>query len=533
MSRTALLCSLVVALLVLAAPAAGAAVRWQALDRVPHELPPAAAHAATASRWIVAARAGAVAARLARAHGAQAVTGIAGAYTLPAGRARAFAAALRDRRLLRFSEPDRLLRRTSSFEGPEGPSPWARSFVVPSGLTPPAAPATIGIVDDLVDAGVPDTSQAKIVKGSATREVLDGHGTAVASVAAGRADGQGVIGITPGAPLLTFGLKTSSCGEVSGGVLDVSAAGAKVLNLSLGTTEDCFLLQLAVADAFASGTLVVAASGNEFEAGNPIVYPAAYPHVVSVGAIDVAQQPTYFSSANAALDLAAPGDDVPVALPLPFDTRDGSPDGVSAEDGTSFASPVVAGVASWLIAARPKLEPGQYADLLRHSATDLGAPGWDASTGFGLVNLAGALQAPTPRVDPLEPNDGITFVDGTAYQKPDPYVWTGGRARTINASVDAVEDPVDVYRIRLKAHERATVSLHPGQGNADLRLYDGSAKGLQSHPLSRSSRGPGVTDTVHATNRRSRGHTYYVAVVAPSVQSRSFDAQYVLQLKRR
>lgn len=532
MSRTALLCSFVVAVLVVAAPAAGAVPRWQALDRVPHALPGPGAHAATAGDWIVGARAGAATAALARTHGAQPVGHIAGAYTVPTGRARAFALALRARRLLRFSEPDRTLQRTSSFESPDGPSPWARSFIVPDGLTPPVAPATIGIVDDLVDASVPDTSQAKIVKGTATHEVLDGHGTAVASVAAGQADGQGVIGITPGAPILTFGLKRSSCAEVATGIIDVALAGAKVLNLSLGTTDDCFLLEQAVADAFGGGTLVVAASGNEFAAGNPIVYPAAYPHVLSVGAIDVEKKPTYFSSANAALDLAAPGDQVPVALPMKFDTQDGIADGVSREDGTSFASPVVAGVASWLIAARPKLQPGQYADMLRETATDLASPGWDASTGFGLVNLAGALQATTPPLDPLEPNDGITYVNGAIYQHPDPYVWSGGPARTINASVDAVEDPVDVYRIRVKGHERATITLHPGQGNADLRLYDGAAKGLQVRPLARSSHGAGVPDVVRVANHRAAAHTYYVAVVAPSVRSRSFGAQYRLQVKR-
>ncbi|HEU4973884.1 MAG TPA: S8 family serine peptidase [Baekduia sp.] len=533
MTRTALLGSLVAALLVLAAPASGAVPRWQSFDRVPHELPGAGAHAAAATGWIVGARPGRRAARIARVHGAHAIGRIPGAYALPTGRARAFAEALRAQRLLRYAEPDRLLAPASSYERPDGPSPWARSFIVGADLTPPAKPAPIGIVDDLVDASVPDTSQATIAKHSATRQVLDGHGTAVASVAAGKADGQGVIGIMPGAPIISFGLKTSSCSEVAKGIDEIALSDAEVLNLSLGTTDDCFLLELAVADAIYTGTLVIAASGNELESGNPIVYPAAYPHVLSVGAVDVMKQPTYFSSTNSALDLAAPGDEVPVALPLAFDTKDGVADGVSTEDGTSFAAPVVSGVASWLIAARPGLGPGQYADLLRHTATDLGDPGWDASTGFGLVNLAGALQAPTPKVDPLEPNDGITYVDGTAYGKPARYVWKGGRARALKASVDAVEDPTDVYRIRLPRHRRATITLVPGAGNADLRLYDGRAKGLQVHPLSRSSRGPGARDVVHVVNHRRKAHSYYVAVVAPSVKSRSFDAQYDLRFTRR
>jgi Subtilase family len=517
--------------LVAAAPAGAATAPWQAADRVPHDLPSTGARAAAATRdWIVGARASAGTAAIARAHGAQALR-LPGAYSLPAGRARAFATALRRHGLLAYSEPDRTLHVASAFEADGQANLWARGSVVPPDLTPPAAGAPIGIVDDLVDATVPDDAQAKTVKGSATNQVLEPHGTEVASVAAGQANGSGVIGIMPGAPVLSFGLKTLSCKEVTDGILAIAAAGARVLNLSLGTTDDCFLLRLATSDAFASDTLVVAASGNEFQSGNPLVYPAAYPHVLSVGALDVAMQPTYFSTSNAAMDLAAPGEDIPVAVPPVFD-HDGNQDGVTTADGTSFAAPIVSGVASWLIGARPNLAPGQYADLLRDSAKDLGAPGWDPDTGFGMVNLAGALQAPTPPLDRYEPNDGITFVDGTAYSKPDPYVWQGGVAKTVKASVDAAEDPVDVYRIRLGGARRATIRLTPGKGNADLAVYDGSAHGLDSRPLARSQRGSGKDDIAHVTNRSAKARTFYVAVLAPSLKTRSFDAQYTLKISR-
>jgi hypothetical protein len=322
----------------------------------------------------------------------------------------------------------------------------------------------------------------------------------------------------------------SQCSEVAQGIVDTVTAGAKVLNLSLGTTDQCFVLQLAVADAFGSGAVVVASAGNEFRSGNPTVYPAAYPHVLSVGAVDELMQPSYFSSANASIDLAAPGQNVPVALPPAFDTRDGVRDGLSKDDGTSFAAPIVSGVASWLIGARPKLSPGQYADILRHSAKDLGDPGWDTNTGYGLVDLAAALQAPTPPVDPGEPNDGITFVNGATYERPDPYVWTGGSARTITASVDAVEDPVDVYRIRIPAGRRVAVRLTPTAGNADLAVYDATAKGLQAKPLAKSSKGTGKTDLVHVRNRTRKARTAYVAVLAPSLTSHSFEAPYALKV---
>jgi hypothetical protein len=537
MSRTTLT-AVGAALLALAAPAgaSASAPRWQAFDRAPHALPAPgdSAHAAAgpggASRWIVAGGSDARTGALARAHGARALQ-LAGVYTLPAHRARGFAAALSRRGLLRYSQADTAVVRQSAYEGDGQETGWARGPIVAPGLVPPASPAPIAIVDDLVDTSVPDVSQAKILKRSATKQVLDSHGTEVASVAAGQLNGTGVVGITPGAPLLSYGLKDLTCGEAVDGILSAAEAGARVLNLSFGSTDDCFPLQLAVADAFASNTLVVAASGNEFGKGNPIVYPAAYPHVLSVAAVDMALEPAYFSTANAAVDLAAPGESVPVALPPAFD-KDGTPDGLTRADGTSFAAPIVSGVASWLIGTRPGLEPGQYSDILRHSAKDLRAPGWDQDTGFGLVDLAAALQAPTPPVDRLEPNDGITFVDGTAYSKPDKYVWTGGAPQALTASVDPVEDPVDVYRIRLGARRRAAIELTPSAGNADLAVYSGTARGLSAKPLSKSTRGSGKTDVVHVRNTARKAATFYVAVLAPSLKTRSFDALYTLKLAR-
>jgi hypothetical protein len=254
--------------------------------------------------------------------------------------------------------------------------------------------------------------------------------------------------------------------------------------------------------------------------------------VVGVGALGLDLRPTYFSSTGSALDLAAPGASVPVAVPRSLD-RDGTADGVTRADGTSFAAPIVSGVASWVRSARPKLTAGQYADLLRAGAKDVGDPGWDASTGFGLVDLAAALQAKTPPVDRFEPNDGISYVNGTVFDKPDPYIWTGGAAKSVTASVDPVEDPLDVFRVRLGARKQATIRLTPAAGNADLRLYDGRTKEVGGTPLAKSSLGAGRTDAVTVRNRTGSARTYYVAVIAPGPQPRTVDAPYTLKLARR
>jgi hypothetical protein len=539
MSRTTLLGPFVLAVvLALAVPTGASATRWPALDRLPQALPAAGPHAATvaAQRWLIGARASHTAERLARVHGGRPLA-VRGAYVVDAARARALAGALRRRGLLRFSEPDVALTRASAYEGEGADQHWARGAVVADGLVPPPAFAPIGILDDVVDTGVADVNQAKVLAASPTKVLPAGkgvavaHGTEVASVAAGRADGAGVIGIAPGAPLLSYGYNTMSCAEVSDGLVRLADAGAKVINLSFAATEDCHTLELATAAAFGSGAVVVAAAGNELRAHDPVVYPAAYPHVLSVGALDLALQPASFSSTGAALDLAAPGEDVPVALPPALDL-DGTADGLTRGDGTSFAAPIVSGVASWLVAARPKLDPGQYGDLLRATAKDVGAPGWDARTGFGLVDLAAALTAPTPAADRNEPNDGIDFVDGSAFSAPDPYIFRGGAARTTTAAVDAVEDPVDVYRIRVGAHQAATVALTPQGGNADLAVYAGKARSLASKALSRSRRTGTRTDRVHVRNRTARAGTFYVAVLAPTVAQRSLDTPYALKVTR-
>jgi hypothetical protein len=530
----------VVALLAFAGPAGAAVPRWRAVDRVPHTLPAVRA-ARTASQdatgWLVGARPAHASARVARRFGARSLR-LPGAYAVAAPDARAFAAALRRRGLLRFSEPDVRLVRQSAYDGDGVDQTWTRGTVVAPGLTLPAAFAPIGIVDDVVDTRVADVAQARVVARSPTRALDEtrgrevAHGTEVASVAAGVADGAGVIGIAPGAPVLSYGYKSLSCAEVADGILSLADAGAKVINLSFSAEEDCHVLQLATSSAFGAGAVVVAAAGNERRHNDPTIYPASYPHVLSVGALDLGLTPAPESSTGATLDLAAPGVAVPVAVPVGLDD-DGTADGVTRNDGTSFAAPIVSGVASWLIAARPKLTPGQYGAILRASANDIGRPGWDARTGFGLVDLAAALQAPAPAADRTEPDDGIDFVDGSAFPTPDPYVFAGAAARTVKGSVDPGDDPVDVYRVRLGAHRRAAATLTPAAGtNADLRSYSGKVKSLAATPLRTSKQPLGRTDRVRIVNITNKPATFYVAVTAPGVQSRPGGVPYALKLAR-
>jgi hypothetical protein len=331
--------------------------------------------------------------------------------------------------------------------------------------------------------------------------------------------------------LKSYGLPpTITCSAAANGITAVVDAQARVVNLSFGSTEECATLFRVVEAAYGSGTLVVAAGGNEFTNGNRPIFPAAWPHVLSVAAVNSAGQPGFFSTRNAAIDIAGPGVDVPVDVPLALDT-DGVPDATTNDSGTSFASPIVAGAAAWVWSSRPDLSNGQVADVLRDSASDLGAPGYDTQTGFGLVNIPNALTAPTPQDDPLEPNDAITFVDGTAFRTPDPYIWRGFSRGPLRASVDVVEDPVDVYRIRIPARGAVRVRLATVFGDADLFAFPGNRKSLSGTPAKRSQRNGRATDAFTLTNPSRTPRRFYIAIVSAS--RTSLNSAYSLTFRRR
>jgi subtilisin family serine protease len=456
-------------------------------------------------------------------------------HQVPAGRARAVAARLRARGVLTYAEPDVVMRRTASFDS--APDQWARGAILPPAAAPPPPGAPIGIVDDFVDPAHPDVGpQTRLVNAGpdAPAGVLGPHGTMVASAAAGLFNGSGVVGVYPGAPILSYGAAQElTCLDAARGVETLVREGAGIINLSFGSPDECFTLFREIQEAYAAGRLVVASAGNEFTAGNPIIYPAAWPHVLSVAGVNVDLKPSYFSNENLAIDVAAPGQQVPVAVPLAFET-DGVPDGVTLADGTSFSAPIVAGAAAWIAAQRPELKAGQIADVLRRSARDVNQPGYDQGTGFGLVNLQAALGAPAPRLDPLEPNDGITFVDGTAFGRPDPYVWRGSGRATLSASVDRVEDPVDVFRIKAPAKARVKIRLHPRFGDPDLRIYSGRSTSLANGQLiDRSLRGTGRTDVVDLVNTSGDARSAYVVVTAETDKNGSINAAYRLEFIRR
>jgi hypothetical protein len=276
----------------------------------------------------------------------------------------------------------------------------------------------------------------------------------------------------------------------------------------------------------------VAAAGNEFGVGNPPEFPASLPHVVTVAATGPDGRATFFSSQSSAVDLSAPGEDVLAGVPAAFDP-DGRPDGFAAISGTSFSAPMVAAAVAWVRAARPDLAPDQVAQVVRLGATDVGRRGWEQGTGFGILNLPGALAHEPPAADPQEPNDDVDFVNGRVLGRRARRVFNGAPARLFGL-LDRYEDPIDVYRIRVPARATVRIRVAPRFGDPDLYVFGARARTVlrSQGMLARSRRNGRRPERITLRNPTRRAQSRFV-VLGIDRRARSLDAGYTLRITGR
>jgi hypothetical protein len=523
-----------------------AAVAAAAPPRPPHQLPgDAVAAGARAGTWIVGARAGAESARIARRHGGRAIAPA--TYVVARAQARPLAGELRARGLLRFSEADVVRHRAQNPEPTPAPpravpddplSPLARwrDAVAAPDLPPPPVTAgspRLALIDSLLDKTHEEFAASSTITIAPGGAMINLHGTATAGVAAAPLNGVGFTGIWPGMRALNIPLPEQiGCSDSARGISRAVRAKVAVINMSYGSATPCYSEYVAVQYANAAQIAVVAAAGNEFADGNPLEFPASLPHVITVAAVDDSGRAAYFSNANAAIDLSAPGVGILTSVPKALDT-DGNQDGYMQLDGTSFAAPMVAAATTWVRAARPSLTVDQLAQVVRISARDIDRKGWDPATGFGLLDLRAALAQKAPLPDPMEPNEDIEWVDGRAFGRPDRPVWTGGKATTVNAILDAFEDPVDVYRIRVPAGARAKALVRPRFGDPDLRVLRAGARDVRDRRRLVGSSTKSGTRTESVTFRNvTRAAAIFYVVVNVEAAGRSLDSVYRLKVSR-
>ncbi|WP_433165244.1 type VII secretion-associated serine protease mycosin [Kribbella sp. CA-247076] len=280
--------------------------------------------------------------------------------------------------------------------------PWAQQLLMPQRAWPfsTGSGVTVAVVDSGVDADHPQLRRVgKVLRGRDFYLVgtLPGnydcasHGTGVAGIVGADAKpGVGFQGVAPGARILPVRIserETDNTGNtelidpnlLAKGIRYAVDAGARVINLSVAGDQDQTPVRQAVAYAVRKDVVVVAAAGNrQGTAGERRPsYPASYPGVIGVGAIDNTGARVQASQIGSYVDLVAPGASVLTTTRVA---------GHAYQDGTSFAAPFVAGTAALVRAAWPKLTAAEVAQRMIATATPARGGRSSLEYGAGIVD---------------------------------------------------------------------------------------------------------------------------------------------------
>jgi membrane-anchored mycosin MYCP len=280
--------------------------------------------------------------------------------------------------------------------------PWAQRTLGLARVWPitEGAGITVGVVDTGADGNQPFLRGAvlpgyDVVNGGGPADTdCDGHGTFVAGLIAGRQlSGFGFSGVAPEATILPIRQADSSSDgtavTLANGIKAAVARGAQVINVSIVTSQPTLGLAHAVRYALAHNVVIVAAAGNDFAAGNAVQYPAGFPGVLAVGAVDQNGQRANFSEAGPNVAVAAPGTNL-------LGPGAGGVGLVSSAGGTSFATAYVSGVAALVRSYYPNLTAAEVIKRIEatadHPAGRLPSPG----LGWGVVDPYAAVTAVLP-----------------------------------------------------------------------------------------------------------------------------------------
>jgi minor extracellular protease Epr len=249
------------------------------------------------------------------------------------------------------------------------------------------AEIVIGVVDTGINADHEALAKARLDIHRLTPDGLDPsraiHGTAVVSLLVGDPDSRSP-GLLPHSNVIAVDAFHNSGGDERADVFTLTAGmdyladkDIRVINMSLAGPSNS-VLERATASLVARGVIIVAAVGNGGPKAEP-AYPAAYPGVIGVTAIDGKGEVYRRAGQGEHVDLAAPGVDVWTAA---------SVKGARPKTGTSFAAPFVTAAVASLLAAEPGLSAAEIATRLAGAALDLGETGRDSVFGNGLVQAA-------------------------------------------------------------------------------------------------------------------------------------------------
>ncbi len=235
----------------------------------------------------------------------------------------------------------------------------------------------------------------------------NGHGTHVAGIIGAEVNNStGIAGVNWDASLMAVKVMGSdgsgTYSDIAKGIIYATDSGAEVINMSIGGASYSSTLKDAVEYAFEGGVCLVGAAGNGYDTDgdgvtdkfDQISYPAFYSKVIAVGATDSNDSKASFSCYGPQLTLVAPGVTIMSTIP---DNK------YESMDGTSMATPLVAGIASLILGLIPGATPLTVQQILTSTCDDIDTIGWDKYTGFGRVNMYRALQRasqPGPAANP-------------------------------------------------------------------------------------------------------------------------------------
>jgi serine protease len=365
------------------------------------------------------------------------------------------------------------------------------------------------------------------------------HGTHVAgTIAARTSNGLGVAGVAFNArivPVRVLGkcggytsdiadaIIWSSGGAVSG--VPANANPAKVINMSLGGGGACgATTQNAINSARSRGTVVIVAAGNEnTNASNS--NPANCAGVVTVAATNRSGGRAWYSNYGTVVDVAAPGGDTSVAAngilsTLNAGTKAPGADNYAFYQGTSMATPHVAGVAALMLSKNASLTPDEIESKLKSTARAFPATCTSCGTGIVDANAAvdaasGTVTTPAPAMNEVESNNTLSSSNNVA---------TGGTV--VSGNMGSSTD-TDFFVVQLPAGKTLTSTLTMGTSTADYDLYVYNSSGTL---LARSENGAGVVDAASVSNTGTTTSARYVRVVYYSGGTGATSGKYTLKM---
>ena len=317
--------------------------------------------------------------------------------------------------------------------------------VVPAwGLVTGNASITVAVIDEGVDFDHEDLRE-KVLQGytiedetgygkpkNANALNYKGHGVACAGIIGGKNNDKGILGVAYGVNLLPINVApgipyeyyingirfidsgfTHSNSELAYAIQWASER-ADILSCSWGSNSENSTVKTAIINALnngrsGKGCVVVASAGNDYNGTLGLKFPAQMEGVIAVGAINKFGNIHNYSQRGDNLDLVAPSGRCNLEGDIVTTDRMGdlgyNPNAQSNATeltnrnytqrfgGTSAACPQVAGVAALMLSANPNLTASQVREILRSTAKDLGAPGFDTTYGYGLVDAYAAVYA--------------------------------------------------------------------------------------------------------------------------------------------